>query len=338
MKMVKMFVFGFALICSSISQGANNPFWMFESRSAMDLYKIQQIRFASVTLWSGASVDEINTKADAWAYNQTKDTLNVIEILREQSLTLSVARPERDYVGCSAWLYDKNHKRLFSGGSMDLSRKEGEVWFLPEGLMTVGMSSYSTCYVTVSNAVSAKVILRDEVGNIVDIKYLDIEDNVVAVDYYDIGRNADLAITIYNGEGRYYTSLVSLRGDTETPIQELVGNNPNLFIHGLWDYGDRLDYIDYLTVTPESNDGYGQSPVLRMKVSSERSFYLFTRTTEGEEPVKVTLTDALTGDMVEYEPVGEGSKYVFINTPHAGIWYITYSWLSFDNELYWSND
>jgi hypothetical protein len=339
MKVLKLAVFLFAALVGFVSAQVANPFWMFESRSSMDQYKIQQISQASVTLWSGGSVDEINTRADAYAYNKTDDTLDVLRILRDQNLTLSVARPNQDNVGLYAWLYDKKGRPLFNGGNCEKPINIGIEWGLSDSLMLVSMQSYPRCFVTIPNVVSAKILLRDEHGNIVEIKYLQIDEGgEIEMDYYDLGRNADLAITVDNGDGQYDTSLVSLRGDAEAPIQLLTGNHPNLSIQGLWDYEDQMDFVDYLTVTPESYNGYGQSPILRMKVSSARSFYLFTKTTEGEKPLVVTVTDASTGDQVDYTPVevpGSTSSHVVVDLPHAGIWYTKYSWASFDNEVYY---
>lgn len=344
MKVSEMFGFLFAVVMLSVgivsAQSVQNPYWMYGSQSAMDLYKIQQIKSASVSLWSGASVDEINSQADAFAFNSTDDTLNVIELLKAQRLTLSVARPEQDRVGCSAWLYDKYGRGLFCGGTYESLQQIDGVWGFSKNLMKVKMFPNTECYVAVSNAVSAKTILRDEAGNIVESKYSQInERGEIVSDYNDIGRNADLAITTRDGNGQYSTSLVSLRGDSEKPVQKVAANQPDISIDGLWDYGEKMDYMDYLNVTPESYNGQGKSPILRMKVSIARSFYLFTKTTEGEEPTTVVVTDSLTGDRTEVNVVATPygvSKHAVITLPHAGIWYITYGWASFDNQVYYS--
>ena len=313
----------------------NNPLWMFTSRSSMDLYKATQIKRASATLWSGASVDEINCQADAWAYNTNNDTLNVFELLRGQHLTLSVARPSLDQVGFSGWLYDaKDHPLFYAQNYSSLVSTNG-AWAFPAGLMKAETYSYPDCYVTVSNAFQAKVILRDEAGNVVQTKGLNVNNGEIQFDYNDLGRNADLAITTYDPSGTFSTSLTSLRGDAEAKIQQIAANSPDLSIHGMTNYNN-VDHIDYLTVTPVSSKGQGESPILRMQVTAAKSLYLFTKTTDGEEPLKVTVMDTA-GVRADCPIVNDPCsmiKHAEVKFPHAGIWYITYDWQSFDNQVY----
>jgi len=306
------------------------------------LYKIQQIKKASVSLWSGGAINQINTQADAWAYNQSDDTLDVLDILREQSLSISVVRPEEDWVGCTAWLYDQYGRPLFNGGNYDNPVNQNGTWVLPEELMWVNMYPWYQTWIYAPGVISARAVVRDEDGNIIRSEDLYVVDGEIRfLDEY-VNMNADLGVTSWV-DGQYETVRVSLRGDESAPVEEIYTSiGPSLSIDGLWNYGNTLDYTDYISVQLwANNEGHGQSPVLRFDVSSAKSFYLFTSTTDGQKPIGLTVTDGTTGAKTYYDN-SAGQDFIQVLLPSSGFWYVTYEWATFDNveadDYYWYGD
>lgn len=322
----------FTAVFSVNAQSTSNYLWMVSSKSAMIEYALSLITRASASVYSGGSVAEFDCKMTAWAYNKTTDKLDVIGLLKGQNMTFSVARPSEDYIGLYSYIYGVNGDILFHGGNYGkLEKDTSGNWVPPSDILNLKMYLGWSIPIYVPAAVQSKLILRDENGNVVETRYLQMNNGYLLFETQYLGRNADLAVT-FDSNGNYITMVASVRDNQSVQADQKSINGPNLSIDGLWDYGEDIDYIDYLTVTLQSQNGRGQSPLLRMKNTYGKSFCLFVKTTEGEKPTGVWVKDAITGEEKHY--VYGNVDHIVIDLPHAGIWETILEWKTFDNQNY----
>jgi len=335
MKKIIMVIFSLVFLTGAVhAQSSSNYLWMVSSKSAMTSYAVSLIKRASVSVYSGGSVNEINCQTTAWAYNKSDDTLDVLNLLAGQQMTFSVARPSQDYVGLYSYVYGVNGDILFYGGNYGPLEKNSEGKFdLPAGMFYLNMNLGWDIPIYVPAAIQAKLIIRDENGNVVETRYLDFRNGYMMFRTEYLGYNADLATTYDCGGGNYVTTVTSVRSNQTTQAENLVINGPKLSIDGLWDFGGDMDYIDYLSIVPQSDKGHGQSPLVRFKTTYGKSVYLLAKTTEGEKPTGVWLKNTVTGEE-KYYPYSGNVNQITINIPHAGIWEMIFEWSSFDDKIY----
>ena len=166
MMMVVMFVM-LGGIANAVT--VTNPLWMVSSKAAMLSYAKARASSGYVGVSSGASVNEMNSTNYAYVNlsEGVYDLRSIQSCLKTQTVSFAVARPSTDYISISECVYDRNGCSLFFASNYGQLEKNGVSWSVPSSMMTLDLQLSSSIFIVITNAVSAKLILRDDDGNVV---------------------------------------------------------------------------------------------------------------------------------------------------------------------------
>jgi hypothetical protein len=322
---------------SSISLSRGNPLWMISSKDLLTSYAISQVNQGSVQIWTQTSVFGESFTNDVFcelSSGNRGDAFKVLDMLKQQQLYFSIARPDVDEVHSYIGLYNKDGRCIFYGwGYGNLLKDELGNWFPPQSLLK--FDSYLNWEIPIfidKDLHDAKVILRDEDGNVISTKWLDVVDGQIIFNRDFVGQNGEIIAMI---EGGKYI-VASLK---DNKVYEVVGVPAK--IDSSIDGVVRFDTdAQNLVVNPESHDGYGDSPLVRGTFTKMQWFTLGANTTEGEIPLGVWYRNVETSSVGDWQylPVnnitidfGSNIKIGNIDIPidSAGTYEFRFEWKNF---------
>ena len=276
-----MMLMMFAMLGSVVNaQMTTNPLWMVSSKAAMVSYAKSQVRGGYVGFSSGASVNEMSSTNYAYANLPVGncDLFAVVDCLKTQTVSFAVARPDTDYVSFFEDIYDQNGYGLFLGSSYGQSEMVNGLWTVPSSMLSLDLQLSSCIPISIANLVSAKLILRDDNGNVVQDQGQDVynwgQGSFVYFSTYLIGCNGDFAVTVDNGGGKYTTIVSSLRDNKKYTISE-ESTKVGASVHGIIRLPD--DATSFTTNLPSYN-GRGESPLICGKFTHAEVFVLHVDT------------------------------------------------------------
>jgi hypothetical protein len=294
----------------------DNPLWMVSSKEALTSYAIGQVCQGSVSVWAPSSVygeEYTNSAYCTLPVIEHKDAFKVLNMLKQQQLNFSVARPDVDWLNSYVGLYDKEGREMFYGygwGKLCIDTL-GE-WIPPQSLLK--FDTYLAWKIPLLNGVSqARVIQRDEHGNVNRTVYLEVDENGKIMFTRDfVGQNGEIIATMEDG-----SSIVASLSDDK--VYEIIGVSVKIdaSIQGVVLIPDNATIIE---VNPESYGGYGDSPLIRGNLGKQW-LTLRAMTTEGGIPRGVWYrnVEAPDGDWTYQEggldtdiPIRQEGTYEFI--------------------------
>jgi hypothetical protein len=346
-----MLVTMFAMLSGIANATEMNPLWMVSSRAAMISYVKSLVHEGYGGFSSAGSVAQMTTTN----YTQMvvlpdgkNDMFAVVDLLSEQTISFAVARPETDYVCFYEYLCDKTGKTLIQGWSYgNFEKDENGNWQVPASIFTnVDLRLSYQFPIYIDGAVEAKVILRDENGNVVSTEYFSTsygQGGSSSFFYFNSdysGFNGELVVTTYDGK-RYKTIVSSLRDNvkyniiTQTANIDATSSEIVRLPDNSVDYGARL----------QSNGGQGVSPLICGKYIAKMWLTLTVETTEGEMPRGVWYKNTdISGSDWQYAaiksycpyPNGNGPTlyYIEVYIDGAGNFDFILDWEKFDNKTY----
>ncbi|MEI6191046.1 MAG: hypothetical protein WCP24_01590 [bacterium] len=336
MKKLMLAVVAIATMLCGIAQAEeSNDLWMVSGRGAMLAYAKRSVS-GSVGFWSISSVGESSVTNYAYV-NLTGDgdVFKVIAGLKTQEVSISVARAT-DRVGISESINTKEGWSILSGYNYGYLEKNSKGdWVVPPSLLIVKLRLNYQSPIYIKGAVSAKIITRDENGNVVDTSNLDVYNGIVLFPNQFLGRNGELAVTVDQGGGRYTTVVGDLRDNKKTDVVTVSAKVDSL-IDGLIILPDDSAYFD---VMPESNEGHGESPLICGKFTKSMTFLLHAKTTEGQvaRGVWYRQDGADSGDW-QYSPVSQAVGCAEIQIVKPDGYDFVIDWDGFDDQIYhWYN-
>jgi len=320
------------VLCGIAQAEESNVLWMVSGKSAMMAYAKRAAVSGSVGFWSVSSVGESSVTNYAYVnLNGGGDFLKVIAGLKTQEVSISVARAT-DRVSVSESINTKEGWSILSGYNHGyLEKNRNGDWVIPPNLLKVPLRLNYQSPIYIKGAVSAKIITRDEDGNVVETEDLEVYDGTVLFLNQFLDRNGELAVTVYLGGGNYKTFVGDLRDNKKTDVITVSANVDSL-IDGLIILPDDSAYFD---VMPESNEGHGESPLICGKFTKSMTFLLHAKTSEGEvaRGVWYRQDGADPGDW-QYSPVSQavGCAEIKIVKPDGYDFFL--DWVSFDDQIY----
>ncbi len=305
-------IFLFAMTAVS----GDNPLWMVSSKEALLSYAIGQVNQGSVSVWAPSSVygeEYTNSAYCSLPVFERKDAFKVLNMLKQQQLDFSVARPEEDWLNSYVGLYDNKGREMFYGyGWGELSIDTSGKWVPSQSLLK--FDTYLAQKIPLLKDVSqARVVERDENGNANRTEYLEVNENGEIMFTRDfVGQNGEIIVTMRDG-----SSIVASLSDDK--VYEIIGVSAKIdaSIHGVVLIPENATILE---VNPESYGGYGDSPLIRGNLGKQW-FTLRAMTTEGGIPrgVRYRNVEAPDGDWIYQEgglntdiPISQEGTYEFI--------------------------
>ncbi len=284
-----------ASITVAVSQP--NPLWMVSSKDCLTSYAISQVSRGSVQVWAPTSVygeDFTNSAYCELPFGERNDAFKVLDLLKQQQLYFSVVRPEVDQINSYIGLYSDDGWCMFYGwGYGNLLRDEMGNWFSPQSLLK--FESYLNWEIPILNGVSqAKVVIRDENGNVIRTEWLNVDENGQLIFRRDfVGQNGEIIATMRDG-----SSIAASLKDNK--IYQITGVPAKLdiSINGVVQFDTNAKN---LAVNPESYQGYGDSPLVRGTFTQTQWFTLSANTTEGEIPLGVWYRNVETSSVDDWQ-------------------------------------
>ena len=314
MKKFTMLVSIFLFAMTAVS--GDNPLWMVSSKEALLSYAIGQVNQGSVSVWAPSSVygeEYTNSAYCSLPVFERKDAFKVLNMLKQQQLDFSVARPEEDWLNSYVGLYDNKGREMFYGyGWGELSIDTSGKWVPSQSLLK--FDTYLAQKIPLLKDVSqARVVERDENGNANRTEYLEVNENGEIMFTRDfVGQNGEIIVTMRDG-----SSIVASLSDDK--VYEIIGVSAKIdaSIHGVVLIPENATILE---VNPESYGGYGDSPLIRGNLGKQW-FTLRAMTTEGGIPrgVRYRNVEAPDGDWTYQEgdldtdiPISQEGTYEFI--------------------------
>ncbi len=285
------------------------------------------------TVGGAGIVNEPNTQTYVWAsVRNEEDKLQILDRLNTQELTFSLANPAEDNFYIFTRIQDANGNALYYGSSSGKLEMGNGGWVVPSEMLEYKMELAWRIPIYIDGIISAKLLVRDEDGNLVRTDYLDVENGAFFFETQYAGANGEIAVTT-EVDGAYQTIVAPLRrGDGDAVVPEvftipLVDVN----IEGVYDFGWSLLYTDILQVSPKTNDGEGTPPVVRIRTVAAKQFFMVAQTTEGEIPTILYAKNITTGE--EFSQI-VNNYYSVVKVPAAGLWEIWFDWPTLDKEVF----
>ena len=314
MKKFTMLVSIFLFAMTAVS--GDNPLWMVSSKEALLSYAIGQVNQGSVSVWAPSSVygeEYTNSAYCSLPVFERKDAFKVLNMLKQQQLDFSVARPEEDWLNSYVGLYDNKGREMFYGyGWGELSIDTSGKWVPSQSLLK--FDTYLAQKIPLLKDVSqARVVERDKNGNANRTEYLEVNENGEIMFTRDfVGQNGEIIVTMRDG-----SSIVASLSDDK--VYEIIGVSAKIdaSIHGVVLIPENATILE---VNPESYGGYGDSPLIRGNLGKQW-FTLRAMTTEGGIPYGVWYrnVEAPDGDWTYQEgdldtdiPISQEGTYEFI--------------------------
>ncbi len=286
------------MTASSVSLSKGNPLWMISSKDLLTSYAISQVSRGSVQIWTATSVYGESFTNDVYCElpsGERNDAFKVLDVLKQQQLYFSVARPDVDEINSYIGLYNKDGWCMFYGwGHGNLLKDEMGNWFPMVSLLK--FDSYLNWEIPIYVDVDvhdAKVVLRDENGNVINTKWLDVKDGYVFYNRDFVGQNGEIIVMIKGGK-----SIVASLKDNK--VYEVIGVPAK--IDSSIDGVVRFDTnASKLVVNPKSYEGYGDSPLVRGRFTEKMWFTLSAATMEGEIPLGVWYRNVETSSVDDWQ-------------------------------------
>ncbi len=330
-----MIVMMWALARSVIGQTTvENPLWMVSSKDDLNRYTMSIVDGGYTSINSAGIVAESSTETVVSA--SVRDRVNKLEILDElngQQMTFSLARPTEDEFYLFTCLYDIRGRALYYGSSNSGKLELGKGgWQVPASMLGYKLGLAWRIPIYLDDVVSAKVLIRDEKGNLRETKWLEVADGEISFETQYTGVNGEIAVTTEK-DGVYKTIVAPLRrGEGEAVIPDVfVIPYVDANIEGVYDFGWSLLYTDILQVQPESKENGGIPPVVRLQADSARQFFMVAQTTSGEIPKTLYAKNLNTGEELS---LTVSNFYSVVNLPSAGLWEIWFDWPNLDSIQY----
>lgn len=286
------------MTASSVSLSKGNPLWMISSKDLLTSYAISQVNQGSVQIWTQTSIFGESFTNDVFCElpsGNRGDAFKVLDMLKQQQLYFSVARPDVDDINSYISLYNKDGWCMFYGwGYGNLLKDEMGNWFSPASLLK--FDSYLNWEIPIyvgEGVYDAKVILRDKNGNVINTKWLDIRDGYVVYSRDFVGQNGEILVMIEGGK----SIVASLKDDK---VYEVVGVSAKIdtSIDGVIRFDTNASK---LVVNPKSYEGYGDSPLVRGSFTEKMWFTLSAATIEGEIPLGVWYRNVETSSVDDWQ-------------------------------------
>lgn len=286
------------IIVPSITVSQVNPLWMVSSKDALTSYAISQVSRGIVQIWTATSVYGESFTNDVYcelSSSERSDAFKVLDLLKQQQLYFSVARPDVDEINSYIGLYNKDGWCMFYGwGYGNLLKDEMGNWFPPASLLKFESHLNWEIPIYVGEGVyNAKVILRDENSNVINTKWLDVSDSYVVYSRDFAGQNGEILVMIEGGK----SIVASLKDDK---VYEVVGVPAKIdtSIDGVIRFDTNASK---LVVNPKSYEGYGDSPLVRGTFTEKMWFTLSAATMEGEIPLGVWYRNVETSSVDDWQ-------------------------------------
>lgn len=276
----------------------SNPLWMVTSKDALTSYAINQVSRGGVQIWAPTSIYGESFTNDVYCelpQGERKDAFKVLDMLKQQQLYFSVARPDVDEINSYIGLYNKDGWCMFYGwGYGNLLKDEMGNWFPPTSLLK--FDSYLNWEIPIyvgEGVYNAKVNLRDKNGNVINTKWLDVRDGYVVYSRDFAGQNGEILVMIEGGK----SIVASLKDDK---VYEVIGVPAKIdtSIDGVIRFDTNASK---LVVNPKSYEGYGDSPLVRGSFTEKMWFTLSAATMEGEIPLGVWYRNVETSSVDDWQ-------------------------------------
>lgn len=335
MKKIMTMFLSAALAISATAQIAN-PLAMVASADDLNRYAMGLIDNGYTVVNSPGLVNEVNTTNYVWAtVGNEEDKLVILDQLNTRDLSFSLSNPSEDEFYLFTWISDSRGNTLYNGSSNSGKLEMGKAgWRVPKAMLAYKLQIAWRIPIYIDGIVSAKLLIRDEEGNLLRIEYPEIWGGGFFFESQYAGAHGELAVTT-EINGVYKTIVAPLRrGDGDAVIPE-VFTIPlvNVSIDGVYDLGWSLLYTDILQVRPETINGEGTPPVVRLRTDSAKQFFMVAQTTEGENPSILYARNISTGEELTQTV---SNYYSVVSLPNAGLWELWFDWPTLDREVFQS--
>lgn len=327
-----MIMFLGAVIANVATAQIANPLAMVASVDDLNRYAMGLIDNGYTVVNSPGLVNEVNTTNYVWAtVGNEEDKLVILDQLNTRELSFSLAKPSEDEFYLFTRIADKNNNTLYNGSSNSGKLEMVKAgWRVPKAMLAYKMQLAWRVPIYSNGVVGVKLIIRDEEGNLMRIEYPEIWSGGFFFETQYAGANGEIAVTT-EINGVYKTIVAPLRrGDGNAVVPEvftipLVDVN----IEGVFDFGWSLLYTDILQVRPETINGEGTPPVVRLRTDSAKQFFMVAQTTEGENPSILYARNISTGEGITQTV---NNYYSVVSLPSAGLWELWFDWPTLDKE------
>jgi hypothetical protein len=310
-----------------------NPLWMVSSKDALTSYAISKVSQGSAQVWAPTSVEGQSFTNSVYCeipFGERSDAFKVLDMIKQQQIYFSVVRPDVDQVNSYIGLYSSDGWCMFYGwGYGSLYKDDLGNWFPPDSLLK--FDTYLGAIPVLSNVQQAKTVLRDKDGNIISIKWNNVENGQLIFSKDLAGQKGEIIVTMQDG-----SSIAASLNDNK--VFQIIGvpAKLNASIDGVILFANNTES---LKVNPQSYQGYGDSPLVRGTFTKMQWFTLSANTTEGEIPLGVWYRNVETSSVDEwkYLPVSSITTGAGNNTTSGNIDVPIDSAGTYEFRLEWEN-
>jgi len=260
-------IFFFMVSCSIVS--AEIPLSLF-SKAGLKADCLKNVTGASIWIGgSGVANNSDNTNSQWFKKSETDfDCLELMNSIYYQELSFSVARP-KDMISVYVGLYDKDGNQLFSGSKSGYLEFVDGAYRIPEDLTYLYVEMCAIISIPLSDSESAKyarVMVRDENGQIMTGESLPIYDGMLSFPTQYAGCDGELVISYYSN-GHYWEEWYDLKTMELLP-QEVVSARVWTQVDEYYNFG--LDpWCISFWIYSQADETYS-NPLLKFEVGNEK--------------------------------------------------------------------
>jgi hypothetical protein len=303
MKMIKVVMVMTVLALAAKVSLATNLLWPGTSKPALIAYARQSV----VRAMSSVNSDGGVMMSSYMAYDAEGNFDRLAASLRTNTVNFIVADPAVDKVSVMTTLLSEEGYPLFMGGNYTGLENTPTGWQVPSWALNTHLDLYWRIPIAFDNVTSANVIRRDAQGNIVGPPaYLETsyDEDLVWFETQYTGQSGETVVHTYDqATGQSGTFIFALDQMMELPLEN-VSAGVNFSVNGMITAPTNSTYV---FVNPQSQNGYGEVPLVILQLTKALTVKIRMVTTENEKAVAVQYRVGKTDDWITLSTDQDGA-------------------------------
>ncbi len=332
-KFITTFAIGLMIVMSVTVQAiAQDNLKFLTSREACLAYALGKIEQVHINASSPSMVNYEQNQP--WFYAKFScggDAVILEKFIGVQRLEFEVGSVN-DPINLGVYCSDEDSNTMLYGYRecrLVQNAKNG-LWEVPAGTLELRLPG--SIAVKVKDMVGARIILRDKKGNVVSYEWLggnmDRERGIMYFPTYLLG-TGDIIIDYHGNDGTVYSRAFDLKNEGKEIKFERIATSVAAVVSGVEKYVDPVSVVSMV----ESQNGFGKSPLVQIKMSAAGPVKIGAVTSEGELAKGFWVFDPAFGSDPTYYSL-EYERVKAIDFP-CGLSNLVYEWETLKDPEQW---